>query len=321
MAKKATRQAFGEILEELGGRYPHIVVLDADLAKSTKSELFAAKYPDRFFEMGIAEANMVGTGAGLALCGKVVFICSFACFVTGRYDQIRVSVAYSRANVRIVGTHAGIAIGEDGYSQMGLEDIACMRPLAGMAVLQPGDELETHQMMEYLVHHEGPAYLRLTRQSMPDVNDPKTYRFEFGKGVVLREGQDVTLLVSGGPLGNTLQAAEDLAKDGISARVVNLPTIKPLDVDLIVDCAQRTGRFVTVEDHSVWGGVGSAVAEAASEHYPVPIRMIGVRETFGESGDPNKLYEKYGLDPSGIARVTREMVEKKGVSAADRAAS
>lgn len=303
---KASRLAFGEALARLGGEHPEVVVLDADLSKSTMTDLFAKKYPERFFEMGIAEGNMVGVAAGMALAGKVPFCCSFACFVAGRFEQIRMSVGYNRANVRIVGTHAGIGIGEDGYSQMATEDIACMRSIPNMAVLQPADAVETERAVEYLVRHRGPVFLRLTRQKLEDVNPPD-YRFEFGRGVILREGGDVTLVATGGVVGEVLKAAEALAARGVMARVVNIHTIKPLDEDVILDSARRTRGIVTVEDHGIHGGLGSAVAEAAAQAGVGPVRRIGVRD-FAESGDPAGLYRKYGLSAEHIVAEAEKLL-------------
>jgi len=307
MPAKATRVSFGEALEELGERNPDIVVLDADLSKSTMSIKFAKKFPDRFFEMGIAEQNMIGTAAGLALAGKIPFACSFACFLIGRYETIRMSVAYTNANVKLVGTHAGIGIGEDGYSQMGLEDIALMRALPNVSVVQPCDDIETKQAVEYIASHEGPVFLRLTRQPLEEVNPPG-YKFEFGKGVVLKDGKDVTIFATGGVVFNSLLAAEQLEKEGISARVVNIHTIKPIDEELVIKCAVETGKIVTVEDHNIVGGLGSAVMEVLSENYPVRVKRVGIRK-FGESGNPKALYEKYGLDPAGIAQAVREVLK------------
>jgi transketolase len=307
MGKKATREAFGEALLALGQTHPEIVVLDADLSKSTKTDLFAKALPERFFEMGIQEMNMIGVAAGLALSGKVPFIASFACFVTGRFDQIKMAVSYSRAPVCIVGSHAGIGVGEDGYSQQGLEDIALMRALPEMTVIQPADDLETRGAMEALVAHPRPAYLRTTRQKLERVN-PDGYRFELGKGVVLRPGRDVTVVASGGTVGPALEAARVLGGEGLDARVVNIHTIKPLDADLLAACARETGRVVTVEDHQVTGGLGGAVCEALCERCPVPVTRHGIRDTFGESGSPDELYARHGLDAAGIARVVRQAV-------------
>lgn len=305
---KATRQAFGEALAKLGETRKDVVVLDADLAKSTKSELFAAKFPDRFFEMGIQEANMLGTAAGLALAGKVPFACSFACFITGRYDQIRVSVAYSGANVKIVGTHAGVAIGDDGYSQQGLEDIALMRVIPTMAVVQPADDLETAAAVEYLASHDGPAFLRLTRQNVERVHS-EGYVFQFGKVDTLRDGSDAVIFASGGTVGPALHAAEDLAKEGIALRVVNVHTIKPLDEEGVVEAARACGgKVITAEDHSVIGGLGGAVTECLSAHFPSKVLRIGVQDVFGESGSPADVIRKHGLDREGIARQVRDFL-------------
>jgi len=308
MASKATRAAFGEALLDLGARDPRIVTVDADLSKSTMTSAFAKKYPDRAYNLGIAEANMVGIGAGLALTGKIPFVCSFACFVVGRFETIRISVAYTNANVKIVGTHSGIAIGEDGYSQMGLEDIACIRALPNVAIIQPADALETKQAIAYAIEHEGPLYLRLTRQNLDDVCPPD-YRFRLGSWLVLRPGVDVTLIASGGPVGNALQAATILAGDGISAEVVNAASIKPLDEDLLLRSAGKTGHVVTVEDHSIEGGLGGAVAEVLGEFLPTPLKRLGVRG-FGESGDYKGLYAKHGLDAAGIAGSVRKFLNR-----------
>jgi len=308
MASKASRAAFGEALLDLGAREPRIVTVDADLSKSTMTAAFAKKYPDRAYNMGIAEANMVGVGAGLALTGKIPFVCSFACFVVGRFETIRISVAYTNANVKIVGTHSGIAIGEDGYSQMGLEDIACIRALPNVMIVQPADELETKQAIAYAVEHEGPIYLRLTRQNLDDVC-PADYRFRPGTWLVLRPGADVTLIASGGTVANCVQAATILAGDGISAEVINAASIKPLDEDLLMRSAGKTGHVVTVEDHSIEGGLGGAVAETLGELLPTTLKRLGVRG-FGESGDAKGLYAKHGLDPAGIASSVRKFLNR-----------
>ena len=309
MAFAATRKSFGQALLELGAEFPDIVVLDADLSKSTMSKLFGDKYPERFFEMGISEANMIGAGAGLALAGKKPFACSFACFITGRYDTIRISVAYSRAAVRIVGTHAGIGIGEDGNSQMGLEDLGLMRGLPGMTVLQPGDDIETRQAVRWMVENDVPAYLRLTRQNVKDVNGPD-YKFQMGRAVELVPGSDVTILVSGGPVFHAVEAAELLKKDGISAGVVNIHTIKPIDAAAIRTYSRATGHIITVEDHNIIGGLGSAVAEVMAENGEGKLTRHGLHDLFGESGAPEDLYRKYRLDTPGIASVVREAMGK-----------
>ncbi len=307
MGAKATRVAFGEALVRLGAENPDIVVLDADLSKSTMTEHFAGKYPDRFFDMGIAEGNMVGAGAGMALAGKIPFICSFACFVIGRFEQIRMSISYSRANVKIVGTHSGIGIGEDGYSQMALEDIALMRSLPNMAVIQPADGVESERAVEYAVRHQGPVFLRLTRQKLDDVNPPD-YRFQFGKGVVLRPGKDVTLMATGGVVGNALKAAKILEQKGVDAQVVNIHTLKPIDRELVAKIALSQGKIVTVEDHGITGGLGSAVAEVVAELGRGRVKRVAV-EDFGESGDAEGLYRKYGLSEENIAAKTLELLQ------------
>jgi transketolase len=308
MPAKASRAAFGEALLELGAKDPRVVTLDADLSKSTMTAKFAKTYPERAFNLGIAESNMVGIGAGLALTGLVPFVCSFACFVVGRFETIRISVAYTNANVKIVGTHAGIAIGEDGYSQMGLEDIACIRALPNVPVIQPADELETKQAVAYAVQHAGPLYLRLTRQALEPVCPPD-YRFRLGAWLSLRPGADVTLVGTGGTVFNCLEAAKLLDGDGIAAEVLNAACIKPLDEELLLRSAGKTGHVVTVEDHAIAGGLGGAVAETLAEVLPTPLRRLGV-QGFGESGDPRGLYAKHGLDPAGIAASVRKFLNR-----------
>ncbi|HET7876485.1 MAG TPA: transketolase C-terminal domain-containing protein [Methylomirabilota bacterium] len=300
MPAKASRAAFGEALLELGAKDERIVTVDADLSKSTMTAAFARKYPGRAFNVGIAESGMIGLAVGLSLSGRIPFACSFACFLVGRFETIRVSVAYTNAPVKLVGTHVGVAIGEDGYSQMGLEDIACLRSLPNISILQPADEIETRQAVAYVVEHPGPIYLRLTRQSLEPVH-ADGYRFQFAKADLLRPGTDVTILATGGPLWNALEAARTLASEGVSAEVLNISTIKPLDETAILQSAGKTGRVVTVEDHSISGGLGSAVAELLGEIMPTPLKRIAVT-TFGESGTPKGLYAKHGLDPDGIAR-------------------
>ena len=306
---KATRLAFGEALAELGEEDKDIVALDADLAKSTMSILFAKRFPDRFFECGIAESNMIGVAAGLALAGKKPFACSFACFLAGRYETIRISVSYSNAAVRLVGTHAGVGIGEDGNSQMGLEDLALMRALPGMVVLQPCDEIETKQAVAFMAKHDGPSYIRLTRQKLPDVNKPD-YQFEAAKGVILEDGKDLTIMASGGTVAEALDAKKLLSERGVDARIVNIHTIKPIDRELIARCAAETGRIMTVEDHNIMGGMGSAVAEAVADLHPVPVCRWGLRDVFGESGKAKELYAKYEIDAAGIAKQAAAFLER-----------
>jgi transketolase len=310
---EATRAAFGRALARLGAD-PRIVVLDADLATSTNTKAFADKYPERFFQLGIAEGNMVSVAAGLALAGKIPFAASFACFLAGRFEQIRVSVAYNRANVKLVGTHSGIGIGEDGYSQMGLEDVAALRALPDMVIVQPADTAETEQAVECLARHEGPAYLRLTRQKVADVSPPG-YRFQLGKGVVLREGRDLAIAASGAVVGHALGAADALAAEGIQVAVLNVATLKPVDDALLAEWGGRTGAVLTVEDHSIFGGLGSAVCEALAES-GIPVRRHGVR-TFGESGTGEALYAKHGLDAPGIAAQARALLADLGARRRD----
>jgi transketolase len=306
MPAKASRAAFGEALIDLGARDERIVTLDADLSKSTMTAKFAKTYPGRAFNLGIAESNLIGVAAGLALAGRIPFACSFACFLVGRFETIRVSVAYSQAPVKLVGTHVGVAIGEDGYSQMGLEDIACIRSLTNIPIVQPADELETKQAVAWAVEHPGPVYLRLTRQNLEPVHGDG-YRFQFGRAEVLRPGTDVSVLATGGPLWNALEAAKRLEADGIRAEVLNVATIKPLDEETILRSAGKTGHVVTVEDHSITGGLGGAVAELLGEAMPTPLKRLGV-VGFGESGDAKGLYAKHGLDVDGIARSIRKFL-------------
>jgi len=302
MAAKATRQAFGEALAKLGETHPEIVVLDADLAKSTKSELFMKKFPDRFFEMGIAEANMIGTAAGLSFTGKIPFLCSFGAFLTGRYDTIRLSVSYANANVRLIGTHAGVGIGDDGHSQMGLEDISLMRALPKMGVFQPMDARETELLMDYLVtQYQGPAYIRLTRQNLPDLF-PAGAKFEPGKLLQLREGSDAACIASGATVAEAVQASDQLKSQGISMAVYNCLSLKPYDAATTQQIAGKVPALFTVEDHSVIGGLGSCVAEAISGlKTHAPLKMLGIQDAFGESGEQVELYDLHGISARKIA--------------------
>jgi transketolase len=304
---RATRDAFGEAIVRVG-HDPRIVVMTGDLRDSTRTEEFAEKYPDRFFELGIAEKNMIGVASGLALSGKVPWVCSFSTFVAGRFEVVRMSVAYQEANVRIVGTHSGIGVGEDGYSQMSLEDLAMMRTLPNMAVINPADGVETERAVEYLVDHQGPAFLRLTRQGVEDVTPPD-YAFELGKAIPLRNGTDVSILATGAPVGQAVKAADELDSEGISAQVLNVHTLQPLDEEAVVEAATDRRAVITVEDHNVHGGLGGAVAEVlASRGVHAPLHRVGMR-TFGESGSPDQLYTKYGLDSEGIARIARDVLK------------
>lgn len=306
---KSSRQSFGETLLILGEQHPEVVVLEADLGKSTNSYRFGEKFPDRYFQMGIAEANMIGTAAGLALAGKIPFICSFAVFLTGRYDIIRMSIAYSQANVKIIGTHAGIAIGGDGYSQQALEDIALMRSLPGMSVIQPCDDLETQQAIEYAATHQGPMFFRLTRQNLQPIHS-QDYSFQYGKGEILKEGSDITIFSTGGVVHNSLKAAMKLEKQGIGVRVVNIHTLKPLDRDLVLESARQSQGLMTVEDHSTTGGLGSAISELTSEEFPIHIHRLGLRNCFGESGSPEELYQKFHLDTEGIYQESLQFIKE-----------
>ncbi len=298
---KATRQAFGEALAELGASHPEIVVCEADLGKSTKSEMFGKKFPERYFEMGIAEANMIGTGAGLALSGHTVFVCSFGCFVTGRYDQIRMSVAYTGANVKIIGTHAGVGIGDDGHSQMGLEDASLMRGLPDMMVLQPCDEIETKSMMSYMVKNPGPVYLRLTRQNLECFHNAD-YQFKPGKLDVLQSGNGIALLATGATVQEAMKARAILEKNSISATVINVPCLKPIDNKAIEDLTKNHSLIVTVEDHYTTGGLGSVVSEClAAVGSKSRVLRLGIQDIPGESGDPKELYHMHGISAEAIA--------------------
>jgi transketolase len=311
MANIATRDAYGEALAELGAINNQVVVLDADLSKSTKTNDFKKVYPERFFNLGIAEQNLLGTAAGFAAAGKIPFASSFAVFAVGRaYDQIRNSIAYPNLNVKIAATHAGLTVGEDGGSHQMLEDIALMRAVPNMTVIVPADGVETKQVVMAAAEHQGPVYIRLGRPKVP-VLLGDDYKFEIGKGVVLKEGKDVTLIGTGIMVSKAMEAAELLAADGISAAVVNISTIKPLDTALITEMAQKTGAVVTAEEHNIYGGLGSAVAEVLVETCPVPMARVGVEDKFGESGLPDELLEKYGLTAANIAAKAKAVVAKK----------
>jgi transketolase len=308
---QATRDAYGEALVQLGQINKKIVVLDADLSKSTKTCQFAARFPERFFNLGIAEADMMGTAAGFAVSGYIPFASTFAVFATGRaYDQIRNSIAYPHVNVKIAATHAGLTVGEDGASHQSLEDLALMRVLPNMTVLVPADGWETTKVMAAVLEAKGPTYIRLGRPKVPFVTGRKT-PFEIGRGEILREGQDVTIIACGIMVAQALEAASLLQKKGVDARVVNMASLKPLDEDLVVTCARDTGALVTAEEHSILGGLGGAVAECVSSRYPVPVIRVGVRDTFGESGDPVELLKKYGLSPRDIVDAVGNALSKK----------
>ncbi len=299
--KIATRDSYGNALAELGTEHEDIVVLDADLAAATKTGVFKKAHPDRFIDCGIAECNMIGVAAGLAAAGMVPFASSFAMFAAGRaFEQVRNSVGYPHLNVKIGATHAGISVGEDGATHQCNEDIALMRTIPGMVVINPSDDVEAKAAVRAAYEHEGPVYLRFGRLAVPVINDRPDYKFELGKGVVLREGKDLTIVATGLPVSNCLEAAEKLAADGIDAKVINIHTIKPLDEELVIEAAKETGKVVTVEEHSVIGGLGSAVCDVLAENAPVKVMKIGINDTFGESGPAVELLKKYGLDTDSI---------------------
>ncbi len=299
--KIATRESYGNALAECGADFPNLVVLDADLAGATKTGVFKKAFPERHIDCGIAECNMTGIAAGLATCGKIPFISSFAMFAAGRnFEQVRNSIGYPHLNVKIGATHAGITVGEDGATHQCNEDVALMRTIPGMTVIVPSDDVEAKAAVRAAIEYNGPVYLRFGRAAVPVINDRPDYRFEIGKGVLLREGSDVTIVASGITVANALEAAELLAADGISAEVINIHTIKPLDEDIITASAGKTGRVVTVEEHSVIGGLGSAVCDCLSAKCPTKVLKIGMQDVFGESGSAGALVEKYGLDGKGI---------------------
>ena len=309
MAKKATREADGAALAEFGAD-KNIVVLDADLSKSTKTDCFKKVYPERFINVGIAEGNMMSVAAGLASTGKIVFASSFAMFAAGRaFEQIRNSIAYPKLNVKIGATHAGISVGEDGATHQCLEDIALMRSLPGMVIINPADDIEARLAVKAAIEHNGPVYMRFGRLAVEDVN-PVDYKFELGKGVQLADGTDVSIIATGLMVGEALKAREILAADGISARVINIHTIKPLDKEIITKAANETGAIVTCEEHYIMGGLGSAVCEAVCESIPVPVKIIGT-DRFGKSGKPAELFKEYGLTAENIAKTAKEAVSLK----------
>ncbi|MBQ8383290.1 MAG: transketolase family protein [Clostridia bacterium] len=313
MAEKiATRESYGNGLVELGAKYPEIVVLDADLAESTKTVYFKKAYPDRFFDCGIAEQNMVAVAAGLATCGKIPFCSSFAMFASGRaFDQVRNAVAYPKLNVKICATHAGITVGEDGATHQCLEDMGIMRTIPNMVVLNPGDDVEAKAALRAAAEHKGPVYMRFGRAPVPVLFDAATFKFEIGKGQILAEGSDVTIVATGILLEAALAAKELLANEGISAEVIDICTIKPIDRDLLLASAAKTGAVVTAEEHNIIGGLGSAVAEVLCEGLPVPMRRVGVEDQFGRSGKVPALLEFYGLTAENIVRKAKEAVTMK----------
>ena len=306
--KIATRVSYGNALKEIAAEYDNLVVLDADLAAATQTGIFKKEYPDRHIDCGIAECNMMGIAAGLSTCGFVPFASSFAMFAAGRaFEQVRNSIGYPHLNVKIGATHAGISVGEDGASHQCNEDIALMRTIPGMVIINPSDDVEAKAAVRAAYLHEGPVYLRFGRLAAPVINDNADYKFELGKGVTLRDGKDLTIVATGLMVGESLAAAEKLAADGIDARVINIHTIKPLDEELIIRAANETGRIVTVEEHSIIGGLGSAVCETLAGVSPVKVDRIGIRDTFGESGPAVQLLEKYGLNADGIYKYIKNL--------------
>ena len=308
--KMATREAYGKALAEFGAKYPDLVVLDADLANATKTNSFQKVYPDRHIDCGIAECNMMGIAAGLSTVGKIPFASTFAMFASGRaYEQVRNSIGYPHLNVKIGATHAGITVGEDGASHQCLEDMALMRAIPGMVVINHSDAVEARAAVQDAIEYVGPVYLRFGRAAVPIINDREDYKFEIGKGEILREGSDVTIVATGICVSSALEAADKLAADGISAEVINIHTIKPLDTELIVNSAKKTGKVVTAEEHTIIGGLGGAVCEALSEKAPTPVLRIGINDVFGESGTAAELVAKYGLDGEGIYAKVKEFVK------------
>lgn len=313
MEKQATRDAYGKALVELGQAHDNVVVLDADLSKSTKTADFAKAFPERFFNAGIAEQNMIGMAAGLAVSGKVPFASSFAIFATGRaFEQVRNSIAYPHLNVKVCATHAGLTVGEDGGSHQAIEDIALMRSLPNMTVIVPADGVSTRKMVQNLYFREGPAYLRLGRPSVPILYD-ETDQIEIGKGNLLREGSDAAIIACGIMVAKALQAAEILAQSGIKVAVADMHTIKPLDEELILKLARQSGALLTVEEHTIIGGLGSAVCETVSEQLPVPVLRMGIADIFGQSGTPDQLLEHYGLTTEQIVQNVHKLLEKRSV--------
>ncbi|MBQ4326831.1 MAG: transketolase family protein [Clostridia bacterium] len=309
--KKATREAYGAALAELGEKHD-FVVLDADLAEATKTVMFKKKFPDRFYDCGIAEGNMMSVAAGIAATGRTVFASSFAMFAAGRaFEQIRNSIGYPHLPVKIGATHAGITVGEDGATHQCLEDIALMRTIPGMTIINPADAVEARAAVEASLSVDGPVYMRFGRYAVPVFNDAETYKFEIGKGVTMAEGTDLTIVGSGFTVQMALEARDLLAEKGISARVINIHTIKPIDREILTKAAKETGAILTVEEHSVIGGLGSAVCEVLSEECPVPVMRMGTQDTFGKSGTVPALLEEYGLTPAHVAEKARELLAKK----------
>lgn len=308
-SKIATREAYGKALVKLSSLNENVVVLDADLSKSTKTADFKSASPERFINMGIAEANMMGVAAGLSTCGKIPFASTFAMFATGRaFEQIRNSICYPKLNVKICATHAGITVGEDGATHQSIEDMSLMRSIPNMTVINPADAVETEAAILAIAEYNGPCYVRLGRLAVNTINDADNYKFEIGKGVTLAEGSDVTIIATGMMVQLALEAKEELAKEGIDARIINIHTIKPIDRDLLIKAAKETKAIVTAEEHSTVGGLGSAVSEVVTEEYPVPVLKVGIKDTFGESGNPNELLKVYGLTVEAIVEHSKKAI-------------
>ncbi len=309
--KIATRDSYGNALASLANEYPNLVVLDADLAGATKTGTFKKACPERFIDCGIAEANMVGIAAGLASCGMIPFASSFAMFAAGRaFEQIRNSVGYPHANVKIGATHAGISVGEDGATHQCNEDIALMRTIPGMVVINPADDVEAKAAVKAAIEHVGPVYLRFGRMAVPVFNNEETYKFELGKGIVLRDGKDVTIVATGLMVAEAVEAGEKLAAEGIDARIINIHTIKPLDEELIIKAAKETGKIITIEEHSVIGGLGSAVCDVVAANCPVPVVKMGVQDVFGHSGPGGDLITEFGLRAANIVDEAKKLLNK-----------
>ena len=311
MVKKATRESYGLALAELGAQYPQVVVLDADLAEATKTIIFKKAYPNRFIDCGIAECNMVVVAAGLATCGKIPFATTFAMFATGRaYEQVRNSVGYPHLNVKIVGSHAGISVGEDGATHQCNEDLALMRTIPGMVVLNPSDHYEMKAAVKAAIEHYGPVYIRLGRLAVESFNNSDDYKFEIGKGVTLRNGKDITIVATGLMVSRALEAVKTLAEQGIDARLINIHTIKPIDRELLIKAAKETGKIITVEEHNVIGGLGDAVCGVLSEECPTQVIKIGVNDVYGHSGPALDLLDEFGLNAAHIIEVTKKALNK-----------
>lgn len=312
MKKIATREAYGKALAKIGQENDNIVVFDADLSKSTKTADFKAVCPERFINMGIAEGNMMSVAAGMAACGKIPFASTFAVFATGRaFEQIRNSICYPKLNVKVCATHAGITVGEDGASHQSVEDISLMRSIPNMVVISPSDAVETEAAIEAIVKYNGPCYVRLGRSAVTVINDNGDYKFEIGKGVTLREGKEATIIATGVMVEAALEAFNVLAEEGIKVRVVNMHTIKPIDEEAIISAARETGLIITAEEHSIIGGLGSAVAEVVTGNCPVPVLRVGIKDVFGESGKPAELLKAYGLTAEDIVKAVKHGISMK----------